>query len=72
LGRIDSAQVLKLGVASIFGALIVAVVVGDVAFVVGTFVALVFSLRLQRRQEVRRLHGYRRRRRRTRGSRKKQ
>ena len=60
----DSALALKLGVASIFGVLVVAVVIGKVTVVVIAFGALVLSLRFQRRQEAKRLHGYRRKRRR--------
>jgi len=64
LGRFDSALALKLGVASIFGVLVVAVVIDEIAMVVVAFGALVLSLRFQRRQEAKRLHGYRRKRRR--------
>jgi ammonia channel protein AmtB len=64
LGRFDSALALKIGVASIFGVLVVAVVIGEVTIVVAAFAALVLSLRVQRRQEAKRLHGYRRKRRR--------
>ena len=60
----DSALALKLGVASIFGVLVVAVVIGEVKIVVVAFGVLVLSLRFQRRQEAKRLHGYRRKRRR--------
>jgi ammonia channel protein AmtB len=64
LGRFDSALALKIGVASIFGVLVVAVVIGEVTIVVAAFAALVLSLRVQRRQEAKRLHDYRRKRRR--------
>jgi len=64
LGRFDSALALKLGVASVFGVLVVAIAFDEVAMVVVAFGALVLSLRYQRRQEAKRLHGYRRKRRR--------
>jgi uncharacterized membrane protein YdjX (TVP38/TMEM64 family) len=63
LKRFDSSLAIKLGVASIFGALVVAIAIDEVAIVVGAFLALVLSLRFQRRQEAKRLHGYRRKRR---------
>jgi hypothetical protein len=68
VGRFDSALALKLAVASIFGVLVVAVVIGEVTIVVVAFGALVLSLRFQRLQEAKRLHGYHRRRRRRRSS----
>lgn len=64
MARFDSALAIKLGVASIFGALVVAVVIGETTIVVAAFAVLVLSLRFQRLQEVKRLHGYHRKRRR--------
>ena len=60
----DPALALKLGVASIFGVLVVAVVIDEVAIVLAAFGALILGIRLQRRSEAKRLHGYHRKRRR--------
>ncbi len=58
-----SAVVLKFFVAPIVGILGAGVIIGKTWVVIASFAALVVTLRMQRRQEIKRLHGYRRKRR---------
>jgi hypothetical protein len=63
VGRVHSAVVLKFFVVPIVGILAVGVFIGKTWLVIASFGALVVTLRMQRRQEIKRLHGYHRRRR---------
>jgi hypothetical protein len=68
--RWDPTLALRLAVGVLFVVIGVGAITGQVALVVGAFAAMVLSLRWQRRAEAKRLHGYRRRRRRYRETRK--
>ena len=56
----------KIAIGVLFVLLVVAAVVGQLWLAGGLFLALMLALRMQRQQEARRLHGYRKRRRRPR------
>jgi hypothetical protein len=64
VGRVHPAVVLKYVVASILGLLATAVLIGETWLVIGSFGLLLLTLRSQRRQEMKRLHGYHRKKRR--------
>jgi UPF0716 family protein affecting phage T7 exclusion len=63
VGRVHSAVVLKFFVVPIVGILWAGVVIGKTWLVITSFGVLVVTLRMQRKQEMKRLHGYHRRRR---------
>jgi hypothetical protein len=62
MARVRLADVLKFMVAPIFLVLGVAIFAGQLWLVFASFGALVVTMRAQRREEIKRLHGYRRRR----------
>jgi hypothetical protein len=64
VGIPDTTVWLKIGVIASFVVLAVAAIVGEVVLVLTAAVALVVGMRMQHREEARRLHGVRRRRRR--------
>jgi hypothetical protein len=64
MAGIEATFVIKMLVAALFVVLVFAVAVGHILGATVAFCGLVLGLRLHRREEARRLHGVRRRRRR--------
>ena len=62
MGRVHPAGLLKVAVVPLFATIVVAAFLGALWVTLGAFVVLLLTIRLQRSQEAKRLHGYHRKR----------